>query len=199
MIVTFFDTETTNLVNTKKASGDPSQPHLLQMALLMMDTLRREPIMKISCLIGTNEPIGQKAFEAHGISNEFSMKFGFQPRTGAALFKHFVTRSDRLVAHNKGFDIKMMQVEAARWDAGNDPFVEKEVLCTMAAACPIVKSPPTPKMLAAGFKHYKNPNLGECIMHFFGEELLGAHDALVDTEACARVYFKLLDMGVIKE
>ena len=31
---------------------------------------------------------------------------------------------------------------------------------------------------------------------FFGEEISGAHDALVDTRACARVYYHLLDNGL---
>jgi DNA polymerase-3 subunit epsilon len=61
----------------------------------------------------------------------------------------------------------------------------------MEAAAPIVNLPPTERMLAAGFNKPKAPKLEECIHHFFGETLAGAHDALVDVRACARVYFHL--------
>jgi DNA polymerase III epsilon subunit-like protein len=30
---------------------------------------------------------------------------------------------------------------------------------------------------------------------FFNEEMSGAHDAMVDTRACMRVYFELIDRG----
>jgi hypothetical protein len=36
--------------------------------------------------------------------------------------------------------------------------------------------------------------LAECVKHFFGEDLAGAHDALVDVRACARVFFRLRDL-----
>ena len=46
-------------------------------------------------------------------------------------------------------------------------------------------------MRAAGFNKPKSPKLEECIEHFFGEKLSGAHDAMVDVGACKRVYFNL--------
>jgi DNA polymerase-3 subunit epsilon len=42
-----------------------------------------------------------------------------------------------------------------------------------------------------GMMQPKPPKLEECIQHFFSEELPGAHDALIDARACARVYFHL--------
>jgi len=44
---------------------------------------------------------------------------------------------------------------------------------------------------AAGINKPKPPKLEECIRHFFGEELDGAHDAMVDVVACRRVFFHL--------
>jgi len=67
----------------------------------------------------------------------------------------------------------------------------------MTAAAPIVNIPPTPKMLAAGFNKPKSPKLEECIKHFFGEELPGAHDAMIDVIACRRIYFHMKSSGLI--
>lgn len=49
-------------------------------------------------------------------------------------------------------------------------------------------------MLAAGFTKPKPPKLEECIRHFFDEALEGAHDALVDVRACARVHRHLISL-----
>ena len=63
--------------------------------------------------------------------------------------------------------------------------------CTKEAATPVLKLPPTPKMVRAGRTHFKSPNLAECVRHFFDEDLLGAHDAMVDVRVCKRVYFAM--------
>jgi DNA polymerase-3 subunit epsilon len=52
-------------------------------------------------------------------------------------------------------------------------------------------------MLAAGFTRAKQAKLSECITHFFNEDLTGAHDALVDVRACARVFFHLKNMELV--
>ncbi|AOW48412.1 3'-5' exonuclease family protein [Acetobacter ascendens] len=68
-----------------------------------------------------------------------------------------------------------------------------EKFCTMDAAAPLVNLPPTARMIAAGIDKPKAPKLEECIKHFFNEELKGAHDAMVDVRACARLFFHLRD------
>ena len=44
-------------------------------------------------------------------------------------------------------------------------------------------------MVAARRKGPKSPNLGEAYKHFTGQDLVGAHDALVDIMACKTVYY----------
>jgi DNA polymerase-3 subunit epsilon len=71
-------------------------------------------------------------------------------------------------------------------------FIEKRPsYCTCESAKPIVNLPPTDRMRMAGFNGPKPPKLEECMMHFFGEQLTGAHDAMVDVLACARIYHHL--------
>ena len=47
---------------------------------------------------------------------------------------------------------------------------------------------PTERMRAAGRNHPKTPNLGEAYQHFTGNALDGAHDAMVDVNACIAIY-----------
>ena len=55
-----------------------------------------------------------------------------------------------------------------------------------------MKMPPTEKMLRSRYRdQFKAPKLAEACRYFFGEDLVGAHDALVDVRACARLYFHL--------
>lgn len=200
MILTAFDTETSGLLNFKRPLSDSSQPHLVQMALIMVDTITRDVLKKASFIVQCNVPISKEAFLAHGINQETSLSLGIQCKTAIAMFKHFGTRSDRMVAHNKDFDIKIFKAQALREGVDLEFLEKKDIFCTMAASRDIVKCPPTPKMIAAGFGNsFKAPQLGECYQHFYGEKLEGAHDALVDTEACLRVYFTLKDMGVAVE
>lgn len=61
----------------------------------------------------------------------------------------------------------------------------------MRQSAPIVNLPPTPKMVAAGFTKPKPPSLTECMRFFFNEDLVGAHGALTDARACARVFHEI--------
>jgi DNA polymerase-3 subunit epsilon len=61
-------------------------------------------------------------------------------------------------------------------------------------ATPIIKLPPTAKMVAAGRHHPKTPNLGEAYRFFTGHELEGAHSALVDVDACIACYYAMTDV-----
>lgn len=60
--------------------------------------------------------------------------------------------------------------------------------CTQGNSVKIINLPPTAKMLAAGRKHAKSPNLGEAYEFFTGKKLEGAHNAAVDLAACKAVY-----------
>lgn len=194
-IITAWDTETTGLLNYKRPLSDPSQPHLVQLAMIMVDSETRAPIKKISVIVRPDIPISPEVSKIHGVTDEMATKFGIMPKSAFMLFMHFVRRSDILVAHNKDYDMKIMKIEALRRDPEVDPFLGKFHDCTMAMSENIVRMPPTAKMIAAGMgKKFKAPKLSECYRHFFGEELIGAHDALVDAEGCLRVYFHLLDM-----
>lgn len=186
-----FDTETTGLPDFKARSADPIQPHLVQLALVTCNDAGTE-VSATSVIIrpdGWTIPADMTAI--HGISQEQAMDEGVPESLAVEMFVLAQARAVLRVAHNESFDRRIMRIAMTRTDLERD-FIEaiegRAAYCTCNAAKPIVNLPPTERMMAAGFKGPKSPKLEECINHFFGEDLQGAHDALVDARACARIY-----------
>ena len=187
-MILFFDTETTGLYSDRVPLDHPSQPHIVQIAMMLTDDAGK-PISTVSMVVNPGCPIPPGATAVHGIGDELARKVGISEKTAVGLFRHLTSRAELIVAHNAKFDIGVMLSVCAR--EGMPHNGDLPVFCTMEAASPIVNLPPTERMIAAGLDKPKPPKLGECISHFFGETLDGAHDALVDVHACARVFFHL--------
>lgn len=197
MNILFFDTETTGLPR-KAGSTLESQPHVVQLAASLYDDSRR-PVMEISTMVQLQDGVVMPdiPFNVHGISAEMARTYGLPVKTACALLSFMAIRADRMVAHNAQYDLQLLGFMAER--IGVSPPIPKALtFCTCDAATPILNLPPTEKMKAAGFLKPKRAKLEECYRHFFDEELSGAHDALVDTRGCARVYYHMLDKGFIK-
>lgn len=197
-MILFFDTETTGLLNFRAPMDDPSQPHLVQLACLLTDDDGTER-SSMSIIVNPRVPIPTSASEVHGITDLIADRAGVFNETAVAMWSRLAERADLLVAHNIKFDMKVMEAAHARHSPGGLLKMDKAHagrprFCTLEAASPIVNLPPTEKMVAAGFNKPKPPKLEECIRHFFGEALEGAHDALVDVRGCARVFFHLKAM-----
>jgi len=197
MIILAFDTETTNLPGKASTSLD-KQPHIMQLAATLYDSERR-PIQEFSTLLRLPEGIepGPYAFAVHGITSAACNLFGLEKRTGLALLRHMAERADLCIAHNAQFDMQLLDFEARRCSIFH-PILASKVFCTCDAATPILNLPPTPKMAAAGMAGPKKAKLEECYRTFFSEDLTGAHDALVDTRGCARVFYHMLDQNMIQ-
>lgn len=193
-----FDTETTGFVNPRKAADDPEQCHLVQIAaqLVKPDNMT---VMEFSLIVNPGVPIPPRASEVHGITDEIAQEYGVSPNTAVDFFKKLYGHADMAVAHNISFDKKVMELALARRHPDLDPpRIQIPTYCTMEKAKPVVKQPPTKKMVAAGRTGFKSPNLTECIKHFFGEDLENSHNAMVDTIACRRVFFQLNPTGAVK-
>lgn len=183
-----FDTETSGLVRWGDPSDHPSQPHLIQFAGIVLDEDGNEVDM-LSTLVrpGPGAVMAPEAFAAHGITLEQAATEGMEPLEVFAWFKAKHDISRLIVGHNVQFDCRIMRILSARftgekWENGRPLF------CTLKRSQAVVNLPPTERMRAAGRFGPKPPNLGECIRHFFGEDLDGAHDALVDVRASVRVF-----------
>lgn len=187
-----YDTETTGLPLWHDPSDDPRQPHVIQLAMILYDMEGRE-VDRWANIVkpGFGASMAPEAFAAHGISLERARDEGVEPLEAFNAFEERVAQAQLMVGHNESFDRRLMRIMAARhrgfkWEPPIPNF------CTLYRSKYVVNLPPTPKMMAANIRGPKAPNLGECIKHFFNEDLDGAHDALVDVEASMRVFWHLV-------
>lgn len=187
-----FDTETTGLPDFRAPSDAPHQPHLVQLAMILLDDdlVERASVSMIIKPDGWES--GPEALAAHGITTAMAMRLGVPEKLATDLYVSLVYGTGAtVIAHNAPFDLRIMRIAMLRagyskeWQAEQG---EVKSYCTLKNTINIVNLPPTPKMVAAGFNKPKPPKLSECIEFFFQEKLEGAHDALVDVRACLRVY-----------
>jgi len=129
----------------------------------------------------------------HGISTEIARSEGRSLASVLDLFAKDVNNSSYIVAHNINFDLRMIFSELDRVNCNINWPLKHRQICTMKASrdfCAL------PKKSGNG---HKNPKLAELYENLFGEGLLNAHDALVDTRACARAFVELVKLNVIND
>jgi DNA polymerase III subunit epsilon len=192
MNILFFDTETTGFPDDRLPVEHDDQPYVVQLAAMLCRD-DGDVLGSFSVIVNNGVPIPAKVTEIHGIDAPMALEFGVMPRTALGLFNHFSSRAGLFVAHNIKFDWHLMAIMQAR--GANAMPAHGNRFCTMETAAPVVNLPPSERMIAAGINKPKAPKLSEAVAFFFGEELDGAHDAMVDVNACARVFFKLKELG----
>jgi len=199
-MILFFDTETTGFLDDRLPPDHEAQPYIVQLAAqLCADD--GAPVAGFCFIVdprsgdGNIVTIPERASAVHGITNEKAIQFGVSSEFALGAFTHLYQRADLICAHNIKFDKGVLETAIARHYGRTMP-LRKPLFCTMEAASPIIKLPPTEKMRAAGFDKPKPPKLEECIRHFFNEELDGAHDAMIDLTACRRVYLHIKSLEV---
>ncbi|MAG32594.1 MAG: hypothetical protein CL908_17050 [Deltaproteobacteria bacterium] len=187
-----FDTETTGMVQFRKPPEDSSQPDLIQLGMLLVETADWKPRARHSLLVQLAEGVRIEpgAKEAHGISEEDCARYGIASVVACSLFNQACMQADIIVAHNLSFDASIMKTALHR--IGNKPhrMDGRQLVCTKEYSTDVLKLP--------GNYGYKWPTLAEAYKHYTGRELEGAHDALVDTEACLEVFRGLVQEGVVE-
>lgn len=174
----FYDTETTGLPLFDQPSGDPRQPHMVQLAALMVDLDSKKVIQTLDVIIrpdGWNIP--DDVLAIHGITTEYAMDVGVTEHLATTMMMDMVGSRLR-IAHNESFDARIMRIALKRYhnDEVADLWKAGQSECTMKL-----------DKVARGLG--KNPKLAEAYEHYFGKTLEGAHNAMVDTLACRDVYF----------
>jgi len=144
--------------------------------------------------------IPKTASDVHGITTETALRCGLPLVLVVGVFVNLRAKADIIVAHNLPFDERVMATAIHRTGRKVSLPVPVQRFCTMEMAEPILKIPATPRMVAAGrANQFKKPNLKECYKFFFDEELAGAHNAIIDAGACAKVYFQMKRTGARSE
>lgn len=190
-----YDTETTGLPLFSEPSEDPRQPHIVQIGAALVDLDTFAEIASLDVIVrpdGWTVPDDVAAI--HGITTDRAMDVGVPARVVFDLFLELWGRATVRIGHNEGFDARLVRIALLR-HRDNDPEAEINARwkagiaqCTQALSTPILKLPPTAKMIAAGRRHHKSANLGEAFQFFTGKPLEGAHNAMVDVRACMAVY-----------
>ena len=189
----FYDTETTGLPDFKAPSESAHQPHIVQLAALLVDTDTRETIQSMDVIIRPDGwTIPDEVAAVHGITTEHAAEVGIPESMAVSMFMELWSGRNR-VAHNQQFDARIVRIALMRYvdTEAADIWKEGAAECTAIMATPICQLPPTAKMVRAGFNKFKTPNLGEAYRHFTGNELVNAHSAMADVLACRDVYFAI--------
>lgn len=199
--ILFYDTETTGLPDFKAPSEAPHQPHIVQLAALLVDPESRKTIASMDVIVQPDGwTIPDDVAAVHGITTEYTEAVGIPEKLAVDLFMELWYRRPR-VAHNEQFDARIVRIAIKRLIDSqgevlplSDVWKEGSAECTARMSTPICALPPTERMRAAGRFHHKTPNLGEAYRHFTGRELENAHSAMADVLACRDVYFAIQDM-----
>ena len=189
----FYDTETTGLPDFKAPSESAHQPHIVQLAALLVDMDTRETIQSMDVIIRPDGwTIPDEVAAVHGITTQHAEAVGIPERLAVEMFMELWCGRTR-IAHNQQFDARIVRIALMRYrsEEAADIWKSGSAECTAILATPICQIPPTAKMVKAGFNKFKTPNLGEAYRHFTGKELENAHSAMADVLACRDVYFAI--------
>jgi len=195
MFALFYDTETTGLPLFREPSEDPRQPHIVQLAAALVDLQTRAIVASIDVTIRPDGwTIPDEVAAIHGITTEMASDVGVPEEDAVIMLLEMWGGRRQLVAHNEQFDRRITRIALHRYLTTHlDDWQNATAECTATLATPIMKLPPTPKMLAAGFNKHKTPNLGEAHQFFLERPLVNAHSAMADVQGCIDVYFAIKD------
>lgn len=188
MNILFYDTETTGLPDWKSPSESDSQPHIVQLAAILADSDTREVIDHLNLIVRPDGwVIPDETIAVHGITNEMAAEQGVSEVEALEAFLNLWGGCLR-VAHNKTFDQRIIRIATKRYcdEEAIEAWANKDNHeCTMSMSKPILK------LGTRGRYGYKAPKLSEAYEHFTGSPLEGAHNAMIDAEACMEIYWAM--------
>lgn len=194
----FYDTETTGLPLFSEPSEDPRQPHIVQLAALLVDLDTRKTMASIDVIVRPDGwTIPDDVAAIHGITTEHALDVGIGESMALGLLLELwgeTRATQRLrIGHNEQFDARIVRIALMRYE--DEPLADRwkagAAECTARMATPICALPPTEKMKAAKRFHHKTPNLTEAVAHLLSANLANAHSALADAQACRDIYFAM--------
>jgi len=189
-MILFFDTETAGLPRNRKApvTDLDNWPRLFQIAWLLYDHSGSQ----VKGCDNNIKPVGFTIFsnstKIHGITTKKANAERILLDVVLEKFSAAIDQSDYLVAHNMGFDEKIVEAEFLREKISNR-LLQISRVCTMRTSTNFCKIP--------GPNGYKWPTLSELHFALFNTEFAEAHNALVDVEVCAKCFFQLKQLGII--
>ena len=164
--VVVFDTETT---------GGADYDEICQIAAA--EYVCGKPTRTLALYVCPTCEMNQWAENIHGLSMDFLSENGLAPEEAMRQFFEFVGENVLLVAHNAGFDMRMLRQECAKFDLMFAP-QGLEICDTLALSRHLL-----PDLKCHALSH---------LIEVLRIDAVNSHDALDDTLACAGVFFTLL-------
>lgn len=185
-MILIYDTETTGLPRWNDPSEDPRQPHIVQLAAVLVDRQNGE-IDRMNVIVRPDGwRIPDDVIEIHGITNERAKEEGIAEFDAVQRLLEMSARAEMRCGHNVSFDDRILRIALHRYFSPEEADRWRDscpAICTMKSATGIISS--------------KWPKLGEIYSHFFARELAGAHQAMTDVEGCREVLWQLVATGLV--
>jgi DNA polymerase-3 subunit epsilon len=180
----FLDTETTGIPLYGERSTHPNQPHLVEIAGILVDHDWKvvDTYHAIIRPMGWNIP--QNVTAIHGITEAMATENGILEDQALAGFFALAQRANLRVAYNEQFDARILRIAALRHDPSKaDWWANMPSQCAMRLT----------QNLIGG----KVPTLYESHQVILGRQMKRQHTALGDAQACMDV-FKALATGAAR-
>jgi len=193
-MILVIDTETSGKADFKAPYYAQHQPRMLSFCGLLYredGTLVNQAAMLVRHKDIEIEP---GAAQVNGLTKEILEKEGLPLSVVLSVIDSMIQLAHVICAFNTQFDFLILDSEFFR--ARRLPQMQEEFnssfdeFCCMRRATPLCK---IPSPYHQG--EYKWPNLQEAHRFFFGEDFKGAHGALADALACARIYFHIINLS----
>lgn len=184
----FFDTETSGLPRRDLPAGHPEQVWVVQLAAVLSEEVRVYASFNL-VLRADGRSISPEAAAVHGYTTGLCDRVGANEAVALEMLFALVSSADVLIAHNRHFDMEHIENIAVRQQMVRPGGLGKPGICTMYAGTELCKLP-------GRYGRWKWPKLEELHQHLFGEDIEGAHDALVDVMAVRRCYYEMRRRGV---
>lgn len=187
----FFDTETTGVPDDYDApvSDIENWPRVVQIAWAGYDRRAQKRNAKSYVIRPDGYRIPRDAERVHGISTSRAQRIGVSIADVLDELADAIEKASVMVAHNIDFDSKVVGAEFYRLGIRR-PFRGKGQICTMKESTDYCALP--------GRYGNKRPKLAELHLKLFNKKLKDAHDALSDVTTCAKCFFELKRLGVIR-
>ena len=186
----FFDTETTGLPRRWGAALEDldNWPRLVQAAWIMHDDDGAQIQSRNYIIKPDGFVIPAEVARIHGITTQRAIDEGYPLDGVLRELAQAVTAADFLVAHNIGFDEKIVGAEFLR--NGFKNYLEgKSKICTMRCG--------TEYCAIENRYGYKWPKLSELHCHLFGTNFIDAHNAATDIMITAKCFWEMRRRGIV--
>lgn len=200
-----FDIETTGLPINRHAPPEDFKnwPYPVQIAWLLFDD-EHKLIEHNNFYLKQSVEIPADATSIHGITTAMMLEKGIEPSNVYDNFKKAIDKTEYIISHNTDFDIPILHCDFLRnrmqWTLSNN-----RIFCTMktgASFCKIGRRRPDGE--------YKWPTLTElyqkCFYPEYSMKILSdmtldsnLHNANIDAALVAQCFFKLKELGFLKE